>query len=68
MTTATANYSANFVNTAPVRKAAQRAPRLSLAGWLAVMSSALDMAAVVPNSGRVSAKQLAKVRAIAESI
>lgn len=67
MTTATANYSAKS-NNASHRNTPQRASRFSLAGWLAVMSSALDMAAVIPDNGRVSARQLAKVRAIAESI
>lgn len=67
MTTAATNYSANFAPSAPARKTAD-ATRLSLGGWLAVLSSALEMAAVVPNSGRVSARQLARVRAIAESI
>lgn len=68
MTTSAPTYSGNFSTNAPARKLAQRPARFSLGSWFAVMSNALDMANAIPDNGRVSAKQLAKVRAIAESI
>lgn len=41
---------------------------LSLREWLGALSSALAMANAVPQTGRVSAKQMGRVRAIAEAI
>ena len=43
-------------------------PRLSLREWLDVFGSALAMASTVPTTGRANAKQLARVRALAESL
>jgi hypothetical protein len=43
-------------------------PGLSLRAWLDVLGNALAMAIVVPATGRVSAKQMARVRAMAETI
>ena len=68
MTTSAPIYSGTYSASAPARKLAQPSARFSLGGWFAVMSSALDMANAIPDNGRISAKQLAKVRAIAESI
>ena len=43
-------------------------PGLSLREWLGALGSALAMASAVPFTGHVSAKQMARVRAMAESI
>lgn len=43
-------------------------PGLSLREWLGVLGRALAMANAVPSIGRVSAKQMARVRAMAEAI
>jgi hypothetical protein len=43
-------------------------PGLSLRDWLGVLSSALAMASAVPAAGRVSTKQMARIRAMADSI
>jgi hypothetical protein len=43
-------------------------PGLSLRDWLGVFGSALAMANAVPDNGRVSAKQMARVRKMAESL
>ena len=43
-------------------------PGVSLRTLLDVFGSALAMASVVPSTGRVNAKQLARVRAMAESL
>lgn len=68
-TTVSSNYSGNYSTSAPAKPRVQRqANSLSLSGWIAMMSSALSMANGISDNGRVSAKQMAKVRAIAESI
>ncbi|MBV0882161.1 hypothetical protein KTQ42_23070 [Noviherbaspirillum sp. L7-7A] len=41
---------------------------LSLRDWLGVIGNALAMAKAVPATGRVSAKQMARVRVMAEFI
>lgn len=43
-------------------------PGLSLLDWFGVFGSALAMANAVPETGRVSAKQMSRVRAMAEAI
>jgi hypothetical protein len=43
-------------------------PGLSLRDWLGAIGNALAMASAVPATGRVSAKQMARVRVMAESI
>jgi len=43
-------------------------PGLSLRDWLGVFSSAMAMANAVPASGCVNAKQMARVRAMADAI
>jgi len=43
-------------------------PGLSLRDWLGALSSALAMANAVPETGCVSAKQLSRVRALAEAV
>ena len=68
-TTVSSNYSGNYSSSAPAKTRVRRqADSLSLGDWIAMMSSALSMASAVSDNGRVSAKQMAKVRAIAESI
>lgn len=47
---------------------AEAKPGLSLREWFGVFRSALAMASAVSETGRVSAKQMASVRAMAESI
>lgn len=67
MNTAVMNSSSvsvpSFSNTKAVAKSG-----LSLHDWLGVVSSALAMASAVPAAGRVSTKQLARVRAMANAI
>jgi hypothetical protein len=67
-TTTISNYSGNYSTSAPARKLVQRQASLTLGGWIAMMSNALSMASAVSDNGRVSAKQMAKVRAIADAI
>jgi hypothetical protein len=67
MTTAVMNSSSvsvpSFSNTKAVAKAG-----LSLHDWLGVFGSAMAMANAVPATGRVNAKQMARVRAMADAI
>ena len=65
MTTATLTHSAGiFASTNEVK----RAPAFSVSDLFDVFTSSLDMARAVPDSGRVSVKDLAKVRLIAEAL
>lgn len=67
MSTATMTSSSASVLSFSGAKTAAK-PGLSLREWLGVLGSALAMANAVPATGRVSAKQMARVRSIAESI
>lgn len=68
MTTATMNqYQPAFVNTAS-RNVARKQPGLSLAELFDVVQKTLTMARSVPQSGRVSAKQVEKMRAMATAL
>ena len=66
MTTATMTRSAGF----PVRsaQATKRASTFSLAAFFNVVSQSLTMAHTIPSVGRIGAKEVAKVRAIAEAM
>ena len=67
MSTAVLTSSSVSVPSFSGTKAAAK-PGLSLREWLGVLSSALAMASAVPSTGRVSAKQMARVRAMADVI
>ena len=66
MTTATMTRSAGF----PVRSAqvAKRASTFSLAAFFDVVAQSLAMAHAIPDAGRIGAKDVAKVRAIAKAM
>ena len=66
MTTATMNRSAaSFVRPAQVAK---RASTFSLAAFFDVVSQSLAMARAIPDNGNVRARDIAKVRAMAEAM
>jgi hypothetical protein len=66
MTTATMTRSAGFsVRSA---QATKRASTFSLAAFFKVVSQSLAMAHSIPSMGRIGAKDVAKVRAIAETM
>lgn len=67
MTSSTMTYSGAAIPSFFANKTVSRAS-LSLRDWLSVAASALAMADSVPTTGRVSGKQVAKVRALAETI
>lgn len=67
MTSSTMTYSGAAIPSFFAKKTASR-PSLSLRDWLSVAAGALAMADSVPSTGRISGKQVAKVRALAETI
>lgn len=67
MSSSTMTYSGAAIPSFFAKKAASR-PSLSLRDWLSVAAGALAMADSVPSTGRISSKQVAKVRALAETI
>lgn len=67
MSTAVMNSSSVSVPSFSTKKAVAK-PGLSVRDWLGVLGSALAMANAVPATGRVSSKQMARVRAMADSI
>jgi hypothetical protein len=67
MITATMTRSANF----PVHSAqdvTKRASTFSIAAFFDVVAQSLAMAQAIPSAGRIGAKDVAKVRAIAEAM
>ena len=66
MTTATMTRSAGF----PARstQVAKRASTFSLVAFFDVVTQSLAMAHAIPSAGRIDAKDVAKVRAIAEAM
>jgi hypothetical protein len=67
MITATMTRSADF----PVRSAqdvTKRTSTFSLAAFFDVVAQSLAMAQAIPRTGRIGAKDVAKVRAIAEAM
>lgn len=67
MSTAVMNSSSVSIPSFSTTKAAAK-PGLSVRDWLGVFSSALAMANAVSDTGRVSGKQMARVRAMADAI
>jgi hypothetical protein len=67
MTSSMLTYSGATIPSFFAKKSAAQ-PGLSLRDWINVFAGALAMASAVPSTGRVSAKQLAQVRAMAETI
>lgn len=67
MSTAVMTSSSVSVPSFSGSKAAAK-PGLSLREWLSIFGSALAMASAVPATGRISAKQMGRVRAMAEAI
>ena len=68
MTSATMNFSQAGTVTTASRNVAKNQPRLSLAKLFNVFSSTLAMARAVPETGYVSTKQVAQIRALASAI
>ena len=66
MTTATMTRSAGF--TVRSAQVAKRASSFSLAAFFDVVGQSLAMAHAIPSAGRISAKDMARVRAIAAAM
>jgi hypothetical protein len=68
MTSSTTTYSGAALPSIFGKKTAAVQSGLSFREWLSVFSSALAMANTLPTSGHVGAKQVARVRAMAEEL
>lgn len=67
MTTSTLNFTETLPRgTAP--KAARRPPMFPFSRLFSVLQQSMSMMQAVPDNGRISARQLAKVRAMANNI
>lgn len=67
MTSSMMTYSGAAIPSFFARKEAAR-PGLSLRDWLSIAAGALAMASSVPSTGRISGKQVDRLRAVAASI
>lgn len=67
MTTSTLSYPRAAAVIAASGRIARRSP-LSLSDWLDVLAKSLAMVRAVPDSGRITAKHMEKVRAISATI
>jgi len=64
-------FALNLVETLPqskILKAARRPPMPLLSRLLSVLQQSMSMMQAIPDNGRISPRQLAKVRAMADSI
>jgi len=68
MTTATIAHSGAAAVKAPARKTAKARSAFSLRDFFDVFSQSLMMARALPDTGRVSAKDVEKLRSMAESL
>lgn len=67
MTSSMMTYSGAAIPSFFAKQGASR-PGLSLRDWLNIAAGALAMASSVPSTGRISSKQLDRLRAVAASI
>ena len=67
MTSSMMTYSGAAIPSFFAKQGASR-PALSLRDWLNIAAGALAMASSVPSNGRISGKQLERVRALAAAV
>lgn len=67
MTSSMMTYSGAAIPSFSATEGASR-PGLSLRDWLSIAAGALAMASSVPSTGRISSKQVDRLRAVAASI
>jgi hypothetical protein len=68
MTTSVLNFTGTLPQRSTVRKTAPRPPLFSFSSLLNLLEKSMSMMQAIPDNGRISPSQLAKVRAMAESI
>lgn len=68
MTTSTLNFTDTLPRGTKVLKAARRPPMLPFSRLLSLLQQSMNMMQAIPDNGRISPRQLAKVRAMADSI
>lgn len=68
MTTTTLNFTETLSNDTRMLKTARRPPMLPFSRLLSLLQQSMSMVQAIPDNGRISPRQLAKVRAMADSI
>ena len=68
MSTSTLTFTETLPRHSTMQKTARRPPMLPFSRLLSLLQQSLSMMQAIPDSGRISPRQLAKVRAMADSI
>ncbi|HEX8885624.1 MAG TPA: hypothetical protein VF797_14130 [Noviherbaspirillum sp.] len=68
MTTSVLNFTDTLPQGTQVLKTARRPPMLPFTRLLSLLQQSMNMMQAIPDNGRISPRQLAKVRAMADSI
>ena len=68
MTTSALNLIDTLPQSSKIWKAARRPPMLPFSRLLSVLQQSISMKQAIPDNGRISPRQLANVRAMADSI
>lgn len=68
MTTTTLNFTETLSNDTRLLKTTRRPPMLPFSRLLSLLQQSMSMVQAIPDNGRISPRQLAKVRGMADSI
>ncbi|MFS0758390.1 hypothetical protein ABC383_27345 [Noviherbaspirillum sp. 1P10PC] len=68
MSTSTLSFTETLPRNSNVLKTVRRPPMLPFSRLLSLLQQSMSMMQAIPDSGRISPRQLAKVRAMADSI
>lgn len=68
MTTSTLNFTDALPRSTTAPKVARRPPMLPFTSLFSLLQQSMSMMQAIPDNGRISARQLAKVRAMANNI
>jgi hypothetical protein len=68
MSTSVLNFTETLPHGGKALKTARRPPVLPFRGLLSLLQQSMSMMQAIPDNGRISPRQLAKVRAMADSI
>lgn len=68
MSTSVLNHTGTLPHRARASKTAHRPPLLPFSGLFSLFRQSLSMMQAIPDNGRINPSQLAKVRAMAESL
>jgi hypothetical protein len=68
MTTSALNFTGTLPQDSKVLRATRRPPMLPFSSLFSLLQQSMSMMQAIPDNGRISPRQLAKVRAMADSI